>query len=66
MRFSDSSVVLERPLDGAALRELVAVMGAHLGWDEARRSAEYDRLTDRFRRLHRIEIPETDARSRFA
>jgi glycerol-3-phosphate dehydrogenase len=56
--FGRSSVFMERPLDHAALRELVETMAAFRGWDAAKQSAELGRLVERYRRLHRIDISD--------
>lgn len=54
--FGRSSVFLERPLDHEALVELVAAIARCRDWDRERQAIEVERLVERFRRLHRIEI----------
>lgn len=56
--FGRTSAFLERPLDHAALRELVLTIGAAQGWNDKRQDAELQRLAARYRKLHRIDISE--------
>ncbi|OCW56006.1 glycerol-3-phosphate dehydrogenase/oxidase [Hoeflea olei] len=60
--FGRSSVFLERPLGREALVELVEAIGACSGWDGARQTEEVERLADRFRRLHRIDVSASENR----
>lgn len=64
--FGRTSVFLERPLGHAALTELVETIGAFRQWDEARRASELERLLQRYRTVHRMDVPEQpDRRPQF-
>lgn len=64
--FGRTSVFLERPLGHAALTELVETIGAFRQWDEARRARELERLLQRYRKVHRMDVPEQpDRRPQF-
>jgi len=54
--FGRTSVFLERPLDHAELNELVNAIGSVRHWDEAHRVMELERLIERYRKLHRVDV----------
>ena len=55
--FGRTSLFLQRPLDYVALMELTETVADIRGWDSARKSTELQRLIDRYRSLHRIDVP---------
>lgn len=54
--FGRTSIFLERPLDHAALSELVNAIGSFRRWDDAHRVMELERLIERYRKIHRVEV----------
>lgn len=54
--FGRTSVFLERPLDHAALNELVNAIGSVRHWDDAHRAMELERLIERYRKIHRVDV----------
>ena len=55
-----SSIALGGSLTSAVAIALAAVLGAHLGWDLARRADEVEELTGIMRSKHRIDIATGD------